>query len=78
MPNLLSIPFKKTYDIPIRAKVREYIQTHHTDTHPDALKWDINHWETLRKDGVGGVVHVDRVKSIIRLAKSTLRTRLTH
>ena len=66
MPNLLSIPFKKTQDIPIRQKVREFIFARHTDVHPDAFKWDINRWETLRKDGVGGVVHVDRVKSTIR------------
>ena len=66
MPNLLSIPFKKTYDIPIGDKVRQYIQAHHADASPDTLKWDIGHWETLRKDGVGGVVHIDRVQSMIQ------------
>lgn len=65
MPNLLSIPFRKTYDVPIRQAVRDYIASHHTDVHPDAFRWDIGHWESLRKDGVGGVVHVDRVKSSI-------------
>ncbi|GBE87997.1 pH-response regulator protein palA/RIM20 [Sparassis crispa] len=65
MPNQLSIPFKKTYAIELRQAVREHILKHHTDTHPDAFRWDINRWETLRKDGVGGVVHVDRVKAAI-------------
>ncbi|PSR75597.1 hypothetical protein PHLCEN_2v9077 [Hermanssonia centrifuga] len=65
MPNQLSIPFKDTYPIPIRRAVREYILAHHTDTHPDAFKWDINRWEILRKDGTGGAVHVDRVKTVL-------------
>ncbi|KIP08198.1 hypothetical protein PHLGIDRAFT_104576 [Phlebiopsis gigantea 11061_1 CR5-6] len=63
MPNLLTIPFKKTFDVPIKQRVRDYISQYHTDVHPDALKWDISRWEALRKDGVGGVVHVDRVKA---------------
>ncbi|THH30031.1 hypothetical protein EUX98_g4157 [Antrodiella citrinella] len=63
MPNHLSIPFKKTTDVPIRNAARKYILERYQDTHPDALKWDINQWETIRRDGVGGNVHVDRVKS---------------
>ncbi|TCD68499.1 pH-response regulator protein palA/rim20 [Steccherinum ochraceum] len=63
MPNQLSIPFKKTTDIAVRASIRKYISERHNDTHPDALKWDISLWESLRKDGVGGQVHVDRVLS---------------
>lgn len=63
MPNQLSIPFKKTWDIPLRQAVRDHILKKYTDTHPDAFRWDISRWETLRKDGVGGVVHVDRVKT---------------
>ena len=63
MPNLLTIPFKKTSDVPIKQSVRDYISRYHTDVHPDALKWDVSRWEALRKDGVGGVVHVDRVKA---------------
>ncbi|KAH9838254.1 BRO1-domain-containing protein [Rhodofomes roseus] len=65
MPNQVSVPFKKTYTVEIRRAVREYIFKNHTDTHPDAFRWDISRWESLRKDGVGGVVHVDRVKSAI-------------
>lgn len=63
MPNQLSIPFKKTAEIPIRAATRKYVSERYNDTHPDALKWDVGQWETLRRDGVGGHVHVDRVKS---------------
>ena len=62
---MLSIPFKKTQEIPLRQSIRDYITQHHTDVHPDAFKWDIARWETLRKDAVGGVVHVDRVKACI-------------
>ncbi len=73
MPNQLSIPFKNTYPIPIRRAVREYILAHHTDTHPDAFKWDINRWEILRKDGTGGAVHVDRVKTVLRCVWFSVR-----
>ena len=63
MPNQLSLPFKKTTDIPIRAVARSYISEKYDNTHPDALKWDISRWESLRREGVGGVLHVDRVKA---------------
>ncbi|KAH9942761.1 pH-response regulator [Amylocystis lapponica] len=65
MPNQLSIPFKKTYVIQLRQAVRQYILSNYTDTHPDAFKWDISRWETLRKDGAGGIVHVDRVNNTL-------------
>ncbi|KAH8092591.1 pH-response regulator [Cristinia sonorae] len=64
MPNQLSIPFKRTTDIPIRAAARKYISDKYNDTHPDALKWDVSQWEDLRKDAVGGTVHADRVKAL--------------
>ena len=66
MPNQLSIPFKKTYVVPIREAVRDYILSHHLDTHPDAYRWDISRWEKLRAEAVSNVVHVDRVKALIR------------
>lgn len=66
MPNLLEIPFKKTYDVPLRRSVRDYILANHTDVHPDAFKWDISQWETLRKQAIDRIVHVDRVKASIR------------
>lgn len=65
MPNQLSIPFKDTPEAPIKDAVTSYIETYYTDTHPDAFKWDIARWEALRRDGVGGYVHVDRVNAAL-------------
>ena len=78
MPNQLNIPFKKTTDIPIRAAVRKYISEKYQDTHPEALKWDTSQWETLRKDGVGGTVHVDRVPSAQLYVQNALTRRQRH
>lgn len=64
MNNLLSIPFKKTRAIPIRQAVKDYIHDAHPDTHPDVFKEDIYRWEQLRKDGVGGVAHPDRIQAM--------------
>ena len=66
MPNQLSVPFKKTYVVPLREAVREYILTHYMDTHPDAYRWDISHWEKLRAELVSNTVHIDRANSLIR------------
>ncbi|KAH9945162.1 pH-response regulator [Epithele typhae] len=65
MPNQLSIPFKRTYVVPIRDAVRDYILAHHTGTHPDAYRWDVSQWEKLRSEVVSSVVHVDRVAALI-------------
>ncbi|KAF7794805.1 hypothetical protein EIP86_005947 [Pleurotus ostreatoroseus] len=64
MPNQLFIPFKKTTEVPIRQQAREYIRANHTDTHPDAFKWDYNRWEALRKDATSCTVHVDSLKIV--------------
>ncbi|KII89959.1 hypothetical protein PLICRDRAFT_159226 [Plicaturopsis crispa FD-325 SS-3] len=64
MPNQLAIPFKRTYTPPIRQATRDYL-LEHGDTHPDTVKWDINQWEALRKNGVGGTVHVNRIDATI-------------
>ncbi|KAF9820903.1 hypothetical protein IEO21_01130 [Rhodonia placenta] len=66
MPNQLYVPFKRTWDVPLRQAAREYILKKYTDTHPDAFRWDITRWETLRKDGAGGIVHIDRVQASLR------------
>ncbi len=66
MPNQLPVPFKKTYVVPLREAVREYILTHYTDTHPDAYRWDIGQWEKLRAEVVSITVHIDRVNALIR------------
>ncbi|KAI0065090.1 BRO1-domain-containing protein [Artomyces pyxidatus] len=65
MPNQISIPSKKTYSVPLKQAVYNHIQSKHPDTHPEAFKWDISRWESLRKAAVGGTVHVDRVNAII-------------
>ncbi|KAI0331883.1 BRO1-domain-containing protein [Cubamyces sp. BRFM 1775] len=65
MPNQLSIPFKRTYIIPIRQAVRDYILAHYRDTHPDAYRWDIGHWEKLRAEATSGGVHIERVHALI-------------
>ncbi|KAG9093520.1 pH-response regulator protein palA/rim20 [Ceratobasidium sp. UAMH 11750] len=63
MPNQLHIPFKATSPAQIREAVESYIEFNHTDAHPDAFKWDIARWSELRKEGVGGYVHVNRVEA---------------
>lgn len=67
MPNQLSIPFKQSYKAPVKQATRDYIHAK-TDTHPDAYKWDLNRWETLRETGRGGLAHVDRIHASIRYA----------
>ncbi|KAJ6494794.1 BRO1-like domain-containing protein [Mycena vitilis] len=64
MSNLLALPFKKTYNIDVKEPVRNYLLANGA-SHPDAFRNDINKWQTLRKDGVGGVVHVDRVNAAL-------------
>ncbi|KAG5341599.1 hypothetical protein C0989_009080 [Termitomyces sp. Mn162] len=60
MSNLLTIPFKKTYPVSVKEATRNYIYAH-GGGHPDEFKDDINLWQNLRKDGVGGVVHENAV-----------------
>jgi programmed cell death 6-interacting protein len=68
--NLLTIPFKKTYPLNIEEAARKYIYDHGAG-HPDEFKADINRWQKLRKDGVGGEpVHDDRIKSALLFACS--------
>ncbi|KAF8604259.1 BRO1-domain-containing protein [Ceratobasidium sp. AG-I] len=65
MPNQVHIPFKQTSPAQIKDSIQSYIEFNHTDAHPDAFKWDISRWEELRRDGVGGYVHVSRVDAAI-------------
>lgn len=68
MSNLLALPFKKTYNIDVKEPVRAYLLENGAN-HPDAFRSDINKWQLLRKDGVGGsIVHVDRVNAALRSA----------
>lgn len=66
MSNQLFIPLKKGYVANLREVVREYIQDRTSD-HPDAYNWDIEQWNTYRRDAVvDDQVHVDRVGAILR------------
>ncbi|KAF8589825.1 pH-response regulator [Ramaria rubella] len=65
MPNQLTLSFKSTSTVPLRSALREYIQTAHTETHPDAFKWDINQWESMRKEATSNVVHVGTTEKVI-------------
>ncbi|KAB5591907.1 PH-response regulator protein PalA/RIM20 [Ceratobasidium theobromae] len=65
MPNQLAIPFKQAPPAQIKDAVESYIEFNHTDAHPDAFRWDISRWEELRKEGVGGYVHVSRVEAAL-------------
>ncbi|KAF8638258.1 hypothetical protein AX17_002280 [Amanita inopinata Kibby_2008] len=64
MPNLLSIPFKKSYPLNIRDPARNYIQQH-GGTHPDQFKDDINRWQILRNSGVANSAHVTQIDSTL-------------
>jgi len=59
MPNQLTLPSKYTSPIPLKTALSEYIQSAHTETHPDAFKWDVNRWEAMRKEALNSTVHVD-------------------
>ncbi|KAG6909867.1 hypothetical protein DXG01_014903 [Tephrocybe rancida] len=62
MSNLLAIPFKKTYPVDVKEATRNYIYAH-GGGHPDEFKDDTSLWQNLRQDGVGGVVHVNRINA---------------
>lgn len=67
MPNLLAIPFKKSYSINLKDPVRSYISTH-GGAHPDEFKMDIKIWQDLRRDGTGGVIHVNGIDAALLYA----------
>ncbi|KAL1722637.1 BRO1-like domain-containing protein [Schizophyllum commune] len=72
MSNLVSIPFKKTYEANVKDAVRLYIHDH-TGSHPDALRHDIAEWEKLRRAAIGTSVHANRAKDITRYHAQLLR-----
>jgi len=65
MTNQLSIPFKRTYPIPLTDTVYSHIRSKNHTVHPEAFKWDLNKWEELRKAVAGYSVHVDQVEAIL-------------
>ncbi|KAG6837382.1 hypothetical protein H0H93_010540 [Arthromyces matolae] len=62
MSNLLTIPFKKTYTVDIKEAARHYLYEF-GGGHPDEFIEDTKLWQNLRENGVGGVVHNDRINS---------------
>ncbi|KAI9461717.1 pH-response regulator [Lactarius psammicola] len=65
MTNQLSVPFKRTYAIPLKDTVYSHIQSKHHNVHPEAFSWDISKWEELRKAVTTSAVHVNQVDSIL-------------
>ncbi|KAI0293747.1 BRO1-like domain-containing protein [Russula brevipes] len=65
MTNQLSIPFKRTYAIPLTDAVYSHIRSKIHNTHPEAFKWDLSRWEELRKAAVNCSVHIDQVEAIL-------------
>jgi programmed cell death 6-interacting protein len=65
MTNQLSVPFKRTYAIPLKDTVYSHIQSKHHNVHPEAFSWDISKWEELRKAVTASSVHVNQVDSIL-------------
>lgn len=67
--NFLQIPLKRSQPLPTLAqKLRQYIAEHFRDTHPDALKWDIEQLVGMRKDWVepAGEVHREFINGLLR------------
>jgi programmed cell death 6-interacting protein len=65
MTNQLSIPFKRTYAIPLTDTVYNHIKSKSYNVHPDAFKWDLSKWEELRKAVANSSVHVNQVDVIL-------------
>lgn len=65
MTNQLSVPFKRTYAIPLKDTVYSHIQSKLHNIHPEAFSWDISKWEDLRKAMTTSSVHVNQVDSIL-------------
>ncbi len=65
MSNLLSIPFKNTYQVDVKDATRTYLLDH-GGSHPDAVKADIDQWQEMRQKIVGLEAHVDRTNDLLR------------
>lgn len=77
MANQLAIPFKKSSTLPIRDAVSSYIRTNHSETHPEAFKWDMDRWEQLRADALADAVHTSRVHALIKYVAFSVFSQLT-
>ncbi|KAI0001514.1 BRO1-like domain-containing protein [Russula compacta] len=65
MTNQLSIPFKRTYAIPLTDAVYSHIRSKNHYVHPEAFKWDLSKWEEMRKVATNSSVHVDQVEAVL-------------
>jgi programmed cell death 6-interacting protein len=65
MTNQLSIPFKRSYAIPLKDTVYSHIHSKNHSVHPEAFNWDLNKWEELRKAVASCSIHVDQVEAIL-------------
>ncbi|KAG8936097.1 pH-response regulator protein palA/rim20 [Tulasnella sp. 418] len=45
--------------------MKQYIKQHHPDTHPDAFKWDISRWESIRKDSIAETIHISKPPTLL-------------
>ncbi|KAF8656828.1 hypothetical protein AX16_002376 [Volvariella volvacea WC 439] len=61
MPNLLSIPPKRTYSVDVKEAARTYLADV-AGVHPDEFKQDILEWNTLRRNAIGETVHSNRIQ----------------
>jgi len=64
MTNLLTVPFKKAHPANIKDATRRYISDH-GGAHADEFREDIKTWQDLRKEGVGGEVHENKLESAL-------------
>jgi programmed cell death 6-interacting protein len=65
MTNQLSIPFKRTYALPLTDTVYNHIRSKRHNVHPEAFKWDLSKWEELRKAVANCSVHVNQAEAIL-------------
>ncbi|KAG8880476.1 pH-response regulator protein palA/rim20 [Tulasnella sp. 332] len=66
MSNQLFIPFKRSRPNDIRSAVRQYIQIHHPETHPDAFRQDVERWDVLRKDAIAEGTHISKIQALLK------------
>lgn len=70
MSNLLAVPFKKTYQVDIKAAADNFI-ANHAGAHPEEFKDDIKEWQHLRNDGSGGAIHENKIQSALLCVASS-------
>ncbi|KAF9069239.1 BRO1-like domain-containing protein [Rhodocollybia butyracea] len=64
MSNLLAVPFKKTYQVDVAGAARNYL-LENGETHPDAVKKDLQQWQEMRQKIVGLQTHSNRINECL-------------